>query len=160
MLEELRAAVVAAGLTGSKVEAGLGVPHERLADAGTEKERKAAALVTRLTPCVVFWSPTQELYDSPDTADPAETRRRVGVVLSALAARGWKEEAPSREEQFGKKGTYFMASYVKQGWSLNARHTAASALDEVKFMATDDACFSRLTDDERALVESQSGSNS
>ncbi|MET9876967.1 hypothetical protein ABZZ36_20395 [Actinacidiphila glaucinigra] len=80
-------------------------------------------------------------------------RRQLDVVLSALAARGWKETAPSRETPIGDKGTYFMASYKKEGWFLHAGHTDTSWFDLVKVVATEEACFDRLTDEERALFE-------
>ncbi|MFD8079821.1 hypothetical protein ACFV3E_45365 [Streptomyces sp. NPDC059718] len=152
VLQDLREAVEAADLTVSTVEAGLGVPQENLVRADTDKERKAAALATRLTPCAVFWSPPQEHF-SPDDAGPADTRQQLGVVLSALAQRGWKETRPSEEAPLGDDGTYFMASYKKEGWFLNARHAHASALDHVTVVATQEACFDRLTDEEKALVE-------
>ncbi|MFI9549907.1 hypothetical protein ACIHAR_39410, partial [Streptomyces sp. NPDC052016] len=152
VLKDLRAAVAAAGLTGSKVEAGFGVFHARLIHPDTENERKAAALVTRLTPCVVLWSPTEQRYRSPDAADPADSRRQLDVVLSGLATRGWKETQPSTDAPLGDYGTYFMASYKKEGWFLQARHIKRPALDEVTIMATEQACFDRLTDEERALV--------
>ncbi|WUD77254.1 hypothetical protein OG937_38885 [Streptomyces sp. NBC_00510] len=152
VLRDLREAVAAAGLTVSTVEAGLGVPQENLVRADTDKERRAAALVTRLTPCAVSWSPPQEHF-SPDGAGPADTRRQLGVVLSALAQRGWKETRPSEEAPLGDDGTYFMASHEKEGWFLNARHAQASALDRVTVVATEEACFDRLTDEEKALVE-------
>lgn len=153
VLKDLRAAVVAAGSAGSKVEAGFGVPHERLVRAATEKEREVAALAARLAPCAVVWTPTEKRYSSPDTADPAGTRRQLDAVLSGLVARGWKEAAPSKEAPVGNIGAYFMASYKKDGWFINARHIEASALDQVTVMATKESCFDRLTDGERALVE-------
>ncbi|CAL9614758.1 hypothetical protein SUDANB176_05706 [Streptomyces sp. enrichment culture] len=153
VLKDLRAAVAAAGLPRSTVEAGLGVPPERLVRAGTQKERKVAALATRLTPCAVSWSPAGKRHRSPGAADPAGTRRRLDAVLSGLAARGWQETAPSKETSLGDDGTYFMASYEKEGWFLHARHAEAPALDQVTVMATEEACFARVTDEERALVE-------
>ncbi|MFF3413301.1 hypothetical protein ACFYW9_01215 [Streptomyces sp. NPDC002698] len=151
---DLRAAVAAAGLTGGKVVAGLGVPQRPQTRADTGKGRKAAALATRLTPCVVS-------YHSPDAADPANTpadapadaRRQLKVVLSGLVARGWKESTPPQEEPVGDNGTSFMASYAKKGWHLYARHVAAPSLDRMTVMATEEACFGRLTDEERALIE-------
>lgn len=153
VLQDLREAVAAAGLKASTVEEGLGVPQESLVRADTDKERRAAALVTRLTPCAVFWSPPGNRYLSPDGAGPADTRRQLGVVLSTLAERGWKATMPSKEAPLDDDGTYFMASYEKEGWFLKARHTQASALDHVTVVATEGACFNRLTDEERALVE-------
>ncbi|MFF6815638.1 hypothetical protein ACFZAG_38090 [Streptomyces sp. NPDC012403] len=153
VLKDLRAAVVAAGSAGSKVEAGFGVPHERPVRAATEKERKVAALAARLAPCVVVWAPTEKRYSSPDAADPTGTRRQLDAVLSGLAARGWKEAAPPKEAPVDNIGAYFMASYKKEGWFINARHIKASALDQVTVMATKESCFDRLTDEERALVE-------
>ncbi|MER5395254.1 hypothetical protein [Streptomyces sp. NPDC002599] len=147
---DLRAAVAAAGLTGGKVVAGLGVPQRPQTRADTGKGRKAAALATRLTPCVVS-------YRSPDAADPANTpadaRRQLKIVLSGLVARGWKESTPPQEEPVGDNGTYFMASYAKKGWHLYARHVAAPSLDRMTVMATEETCFGRLTDEERALIE-------
>lgn len=153
VLKDLRAAVTAAGLAGSKVEAGFGVPHGRPVRSATEKERKAAALAARLAPCVVVWTPAEKKYSSPDAADPAGTRRQLDVVLSGLAARGWEEAAQPKEAPVDNIGAYFMASYRKEGWFINARHIEASALDQVTVMATEEACFDRLTDEERALVE-------
>ncbi|MFE2533054.1 hypothetical protein [Streptomyces sp. NPDC059371] len=150
---DLQAAVSAAGLTGGKVEAGLGVPKGPHARGTTEKGRKATALTTRLTPCVVSWSPTEEHYRSPKAADPTDTRRNLKVMLSGLSARGWKESTPSQEAPVDGNGTYFMASYKKQGWVLYARHLAAPALNDMTVMATEVACFDRLTDEEQALIE-------
>ncbi|MGC4981344.1 hypothetical protein ACLQ18_11980 [Streptomyces sp. DT193] len=147
---DLQAAVEAAGLTGGKVVAGLGVPQQPQTRTDTEKGRKAAVLATRLTPCVVS-------YRSPDAADPADTpagtRRQLKVMLSGLAARGWKESTPPQEAPVGDDGTYFMASYAKKGWHLYARHVAAPVIDQMTVMATEEACFGRLTDEERALIE-------
>ncbi|WP_371100356.1 hypothetical protein [Streptomyces sp. PU_AKi4] len=153
VLKDLRAAVTAAGLAGSKVEAGFGVSHEPPVRAATEKERKVAALAVRLAPCVVVWTPTEKRYSSPDAVDPASTRRQLDAVLSGLAARGWKEASPPKEAPVENIGAYFMASYKKGGWFINARHIEASALDRVTVMATKEACFDRLTDKERALIE-------
>ncbi|MFH8453904.1 hypothetical protein ACH4CD_32220 [Streptomyces fungicidicus] len=153
VLKDLRAAVTAAGSGGSTVETGFGVSGERLVRAATEKERKVAALAARLASCVVLWAPTGNRYSSPDAVDPAGTRRQLDAVLSGLAARGWKEAAPPKEAPVENIGAYFTASYKKEGWFINARHIEASALDRVTVMATKEACFDRLTDEERALIE-------
>ncbi|MGW3914330.1 hypothetical protein ACWEBX_22810 [Streptomyces sp. NPDC005070] len=149
---ELQAAVSAAGLAGGKVEAGFGAHQVAHTRAGTEKARKAV-LATRLTPCVVTWSLTENHVLSPTAADRAGTRRQMKVLLSGLSARGWKASTPSQEAPVGGNGTYFMASYKKEGWLLYARHLAAPAFDHMTVMATEVACFDRLTDEERALIE-------
>ncbi|WP_406368334.1 hypothetical protein OG788_46500 [Streptomyces sp. NBC_00647] len=150
---DLQAAVAAAGLAGGKVEAGLGAPREPRALTDTEKGRKAAALDTRLTPCVVSWSSTGNRHRSPSAANPADTRRRLKIMLSGLTARGWKEIRPPQEEPLEGNGTYYMASYKKKGWFLHARHAAAPVLDLTTVMATEEACFGRLTAEEQALLE-------
>ncbi|SNT05039.1 hypothetical protein [Actinacidiphila glaucinigra] len=155
VVQEMRAAVAAAGLREDEVEAGFGKPPGRLADADTERERAVAALGNRLASCAVVWSTTdaQEPHGSAGTGAPAGMRRQLDVVLSALAARGWKETVPSRETPIGDKGTYFVASYKKEGWFLHAGHTDTSWFDLVKVVATEEACLDRLTDEERALFE-------
>jgi hypothetical protein len=149
---DLQAAVEAAGLTGGNVKAGVGVPKGAHAPTGTEKGRRITALAKRLTPCVVSWSPTEKNYRSPNSADPAVARRQLQVMLSGLSARGWNESRPSQEAPVGGDGTYFMATYKKKGWFLHARHLTAPALDRLTFMAVEDACFNRLTAEERALI--------
>ncbi|MEV6195732.1 hypothetical protein AB0M19_25410 [Streptomyces sp. NPDC051920] len=149
---ELQAAVTAAGLTGGKVEAGFGRSQEPHSLVGTGKKSKAAALGTRLTPCVVTWVPTEQ-YRSLRAADSADKQRQLEAMLSSLTARGWKEGTPRQKAPVGGSGTYFMASYKKKGWFLHARHLAAPSLDQVTVMVTETACFNRLTDEERALVE-------
>ncbi|MFI9340977.1 hypothetical protein ACIG0D_06875 [Streptomyces sp. NPDC052773] len=153
VLKDLRAAVAAAGSAEGKVELGFGVSPQRLDRAGPEKERKVAALMTRLAPCTVGWTPAETRYGSPGAVDPATTRRQLDAVLSGLAARGWKATASPRETPLGNDGTYFMASYEKHGWFLHARHAQAPALDHMTVMATEEACYARLTDEERALIE-------
>jgi len=59
----------------------------------------------------------------------------------------------NKEAPIGKGGTYVMATYEKQGWTLNARHNSLQRLNQSTVMATEDACFARLTDEELALVE-------
>ncbi|WP_192582630.1 hypothetical protein [Streptomyces triticiradicis] len=133
---EMQAAVTAAGLTGGKVEAGFGRPQEPRSPVDTGKKRKAAALDTRLTPCVVTWVPTEQ-YRSPRAADSADRQRQLEAMLSSLAARGWKEGAPRQKAPVGGGGTYFMASYKKKGWLLYARHLTAPSLDQVTVMVTE-----------------------
>ncbi|MEU4170794.1 hypothetical protein AB0F46_28435 [Streptomyces sp. NPDC026665] len=149
---ELQAAVTAAGLTGGKVEAGFGSHQESHSLVDTGKKGEAAALGTRLTPCVVTWVPTEQ-YRSLRAADSADTQRRLEAMLSSLTARGWKEGTPQQKAPVGGSGTYFMASYKKKGWFLHARHLTAPSLDQVTVMVTETACFNRLTDEERALIE-------
>lgn len=150
---DLQVVVAAAGLTGGKVETGLGVTHEPPAGADTETRHKTAALFTRLIPCAVSWSPTDKQSRSLHAANPAGTQRKLEVMLSGLAARGWKLSTPSKETPVGDDGTYFMASYKKKGWLLNARHLAAPSLDQMMVIATEEACFSQLTSEEQALIE-------
>ncbi|WP_405516593.1 hypothetical protein [Streptomyces canus] len=134
---DLDAAIGAAGLPQGKTEAGY--PEGGGAASG-EKVQQLAVLVTRLSPCVVSWS-----------SDGA--REPLDVLLSGLEKRGWESAGVNREAPSGKGGTYFMATYEKQGWTLNARHNSLQRLNQSTVMATEDACFARLTDEELALVE-------
>lgn len=68
-------------------------------------------------------------------------------------ARGWKKSGAAEEVPVGDSGTYFMATYKKRGWTLNARHSTLPTWSYSTAMATEDACFGRLTDEETALLE-------
>ncbi|MGW1066181.1 hypothetical protein ACWD4F_16895 [Streptomyces aureus] len=151
---ELQAAVTAAGLSGGEVKTGYEESRKPHAPAGTAKARKAAALATKLAPCVVTWWPTGKEHRSPHSTDPAAGRRQLKAVLASLAARGWKVSTPPKEGPLGDNGTYFMVSYKKRGWLLYARNYTAPVLDQVTLMATELACFARLTDEEQALIDS------
>ncbi|MFE2298595.1 hypothetical protein ACFXAW_10390 [Streptomyces sp. NPDC059445] len=151
---DLRAAIAAAGLTGGKVEAGQGASKGADTPTNAEQGDKAAALADRLTPCVVSWSSTEKGDRSTNPADPAGARRQMKAMLSGLVARGWKQSTPPQNAPVGGDATYFMASYKKKGWVLYARHLAAPTLGHMTVMATDVACFNRLTTpEERALIE-------
>ncbi|WP_326607988.1 hypothetical protein [Streptomyces sp. NBC_01800] len=147
---DLDAAIKAAGLPGGRTQAGFkgSRPTRPVA---TAKDRKLATLVPRLTPCVVSW--TSNATWSSSGTDPAKVRRQLDTVLSGLAARGWKVTQPSEEAPIGGGGSYFMATYKKQGWILNARHSRLQSLNQSTVMITEEACFGRLTDEELALFD-------
>ncbi|MEV8431299.1 hypothetical protein PGH47_00945 [Streptomyces sp. HUAS 31] len=152
---ELEAAAVAAGIPEGLTELGSGPSPE---SGETEKERKLAALMARLSPCTVSWT-----HDGADAAsseseyeaesDPDQSRQQLDVLLSNLGTRGWKKSGAAKEMPVGDLGTYFMATYKKQGWTLNARHNTLSTWNQSTVMVTEDACFGRLTDEEAALLE-------
>ncbi|MFD5632876.1 hypothetical protein ACFWJM_01820 [Streptomyces sp. NPDC127077] len=150
---ELQEAVSAAGLAGGKVDSGFGSRQGAHARADAEKEREAAALTTRLTPCAVAWAPAAKHDRSPKASDPAGALRQLKLMLSGLSARGREESTPSQEAPVGGDGTYSMASYKKQGWILYAPHLGATPFGHMTVMATEVACFDRLTDEEQALIE-------
>ncbi|MFE1285661.1 hypothetical protein [Streptomyces sp. NPDC058751] len=151
---DLQAAVAAAGLADGKVEVKLGMPRKPHAPTDTEKGRETAALTNRLASCAVSWSSTEKRYRSPHAADRTGTQRQLEVMLSDLSARGWKESLPPQKgSPGGDDSTYFMTSYKKKGWLLYAQHVAVPPLDLMTVTATEEACFSRLTDEEQALIE-------
>ncbi|WP_327719474.1 hypothetical protein OG381_31865 [Streptomyces sp. NBC_00490] len=57
-------------------------------------------------------------------------------------------EAPLTEN-----GTYFMAGYKKQGWTLHARHSSLRTWSWSTVMVTEDVCFGRVTEEEQALLD-------
>jgi hypothetical protein len=151
---DLDAVIADAGLPTGRTEAGLISPDERSAgQAATEKERKLLALGTRLSPCTVSWSSADPSDSAAGAAAPAETRRRLDVVLAGLAERGWKRTEPSQDVPVGESGTYFTVVYKKRGWTLTARYHSLGTWSQSAAMVTEDACFARLTDEERALME-------
>ncbi|MFE6941981.1 hypothetical protein [Streptomyces chartreusis] len=146
---DLEAAAAAAGAPEGLTELGSDPSPE---PGETEKERKLAALIARLSPCTVSW--THDRADSASSASkPDPSRKQLELVLSNLAARGWKKSGVAKEVPVGDRGTYFMATYKKQGWTLNARHSTLSTWNQSTAMVTEDACFGRLTDEEAALLE-------
>ncbi|MGW4022098.1 hypothetical protein [Streptomyces sp. NPDC005009] len=149
---DLDAAIAAAGLPAGRTEAGFPLADRTVSPGTTDKKRKLLALSTRLSPCIVFWSP-DETDNNHAKADSAEMRRQLDEVLTQLVARGWKETEPSEEAPVGDDGTLFMASYKKQGWILNAQHSSMPAWTQSKAIATKESCFDRVTDEERALIE-------
>ncbi|MFD0434951.1 hypothetical protein [Streptomyces chartreusis] len=147
---ELEAAAVAAGIPEGLTELGSDPAPE---SGETEKERKLAALIARLSPCTV-----SRTHDGADTASPESesesdpSRQQLDTLLSNLATRGWKKSGAAKEMPVGDHGTYFMATYRKQGWTLYARHNTLSTWNQSTAMATEDACFGRLTDEEATLL--------
>ncbi|MGW3658021.1 hypothetical protein ACWD6R_21015 [Streptomyces sp. NPDC005151] len=148
---DLDAAISAAGLPGGRTKAGFSVGDRSARSAATDRERTLAALAPRLTPCVVSWT-SSATWSSSET-DPVKVRRQLDTVLSGLAARGWQETQPSEEAPIGEDGSHFMATYKKQGWILNARHSRLKSLNQSTVVITEEACFGRLTDDELALFD-------
>ncbi|MFE7445931.1 hypothetical protein ACFU7X_36415 [Streptomyces chartreusis] len=146
---DLEAAAAAAGAPEGLTELGSDPSPE---PGETEKERKLAALIARLSPCTVSWK-----HDGADATSsgskPAPSRKQLDVLLSNLAARGWKKSGAAKEVPVGDHGTYFTATYKKQGWTLYARHNTLSAWSQSTATVTEDSCFDRLTDEEAALLE-------
>ncbi|MGW6795346.1 hypothetical protein [Streptomyces chartreusis] len=146
---DLEAAAAAAGVPEGLTELGSDPSPE---PGETEKERKLAALIARLSPCTVSW--THDRADSASsTSKPDPSRKQLDLVLSNLAAHDWRKSGTAKEVPVGDRGTYFMATYKKQGWTLNARHSTLSTWNQSTATVTEDACFDRLTDEEAALLE-------
>ncbi|MGW7205434.1 hypothetical protein [Streptomyces sp. NPDC054837] len=155
---DLEAAVAAAGLPEGKTEVGYSRSGRTAGPATTAAERKSAALITRLSPCVVSWSTEDTGLSTPatpttPTTEPADPRRQLDVVLADLEKRDWKKSAPSTEAPLTENGTYFMAGYKKQGWTLHARHSSLRTWSRSTVMVTEDDCFSRVTEEELALLD-------
>jgi hypothetical protein len=149
--QEMDAAVVAAGFPEGEAEAGFPKPRRPAGAEVTEKERKAAALAARLSPCVVTWSSDDATGASGTAA--AKARRQFDAVLAELGAHGWKETTPAEEVSMRNGGAYTVATYRKWGWILNARHGSMRPWVESTVMATKESCFDRLTDEETAFLE-------
>lgn len=152
---DVEAAVGAAGPPEGKIEVGYDRTGRSASPATAADERKLAALITRLSPCVVSWS-SKDTGSTTPTTGPTEPRRQLDVVLSGLEERDWETSAPATETPVADNGTYFMATYKKQGWTLHARHTSLGAWSQSTVMATEDDCFSRVTDEELDLVDALS----
>ncbi|MFF4274904.1 hypothetical protein [Streptomyces sp. NPDC001536] len=152
---DVAAAVRAAGLPEGKIEVGYDRTGRSASAATAADERKLAALITRISPCVVSWS-SKDTGPTTPTTGPTEPRRQLDVVLSGLEKRDWETSAPATEAPVADNGTYFMATYKKQGWTLHARHTSLGAWSRSTVMATEDTCFRGITDEELALVEALS----
>jgi hypothetical protein len=152
---DLEAAVAAAGLPEGKTEAGYSRSGRAASPATTAEGRKLAALITRLSPCVVSWSTEDPGFSTPVTpaTEPADPRRQLDVVLAGLEKRAWKKSAPSTEAPLTENGAYFIAGYKKQGWTLHARHSSLRTWSWSTVMVTEDACFSRVTEEEQALLD-------
>ncbi|MFJ2238470.1 hypothetical protein [Streptomyces sp. NPDC087859] len=152
---DLEAAVAAAGLPEGKTEAGYSRSGRTAGSATTAEERKPAALITRLSPCVVSWSTEDTGFSTPATPtdEPTDPRRQLDVVLADLEKRDWKQSAPSTEAPLTENGTYFMAGYKKQGWTLHARHSGLRTWSWSTVMVTEDDCFSRVTEEEQDLLD-------
>ncbi|MER6185527.1 hypothetical protein [Streptomyces sp. NPDC001652] len=155
---DLEAAVAGAGLPEGKSEAGYSRRGRAASPATTAEERKLAALITRLSPCVVSWSTEDTGFSTSatsatSTTEPADPRRQLDVVLAGLEKRAWKKSAPSTEAPLTGNGTYFMAGYRKQGWTLHARHSRLRTWSRSTVMVTEDDCFSRVTEEEQALLD-------
>ncbi|SEB65295.1 hypothetical protein [Streptomyces sp. PAN_FS17] len=73
---------------------------------------------------------TQSESESESESNPGQPRQQLDILLSNLAARGWKKSGAVKEVPVGDRGTYFMATYKKQGWTLNARHSTLSAWNQ------------------------------
>ncbi|MFF4053235.1 hypothetical protein ACFYZ5_42100 [Streptomyces chartreusis] len=146
---DLEAAAAAAGAPEGLTELGSDPAPE---PGETEKERKLAALIALLSPCTVSW--THDGADSASSASKSDpSRKQLDALLSNLAARGWKKSGAAKEVPVGDHGTYFTATYKKQGWTLYARHNTLSTWSQSTATVTEDACFDRLTDEEAALLE-------
>jgi hypothetical protein len=131
--QEMDAAVVAAGLPEGETEAGFPKPRHSAVAAATEKAQKVAALAARLSPCVVIWSSNDATGASEAAA--ARARRQFDAVLADLGARGWKETMPAKEVSLQNDGIYVTATYKKQDWILNARHSSTPPWVESTAMA-------------------------
>lgn len=152
---DVAAAVRAAGLPEGKIEVGYDQTGRSASPATAADERRQAALITRLSPCVVSWS-SKDMGSTTPTTGPTEPRRQLDAVLSGFEKRDWETSAPATETPVADNGTYFMATYKKQGWTLHARHTSLGAWSQSTVMATEDDCFSRVTDEELAMVDAPS----
>ncbi|WP_143659746.1 hypothetical protein [Streptomyces pharetrae] len=148
--QEMDAAVVAAGLPEGETEAGFPKPRHSAGAATPEKEQKVAALAARLSPCVVTWSSDDATGASEAAA--AKARRQFDAMLADLGAHGWKEMTPTEDVSLENGGIYVIATYKKQGWTLNARHSSMPPWVESTAMATKESCFDRLTDEETAFM--------
>ncbi|MER6349175.1 hypothetical protein ACWC10_26005 [Streptomyces sp. NPDC001595] len=159
---ELDAAVEAAGMPAGQTEVGYPEADRSADPEATEKERKLIALATRLSPCVVSWSSDKSSYDSSDTSSGSsesdtevsatERRQELNAMLSELAAQGWKKTGPDTETPVGEGRSYFQASYEKRGWSVYARHFDLGGWARSEVVATENACFDRLSAEEEALM--------
>jgi hypothetical protein len=139
---DLDAALEAAGLPEGETELGFSGAGHLTGQRSAAERRKLAALTERLSPCVVSWKST-------------DARRQLDLVLSGLEARGWKRGEPYKEVPITGSRTYFMATYKKQGWTLGVRHISTGAQEWSNVMATEDACFAQVTNEERDLVEAR-----
>jgi hypothetical protein len=148
--QEINSVVVAAGFPEGEAEAGFPKPRRSAGTAATEKEQKVAALAPRLSPCVVTWSSDDDTGASEAAA--AKAHRQFDTALADLGARGWKETMPAEEVSMQNDGIYVTATYKKQGWTLNARHSSMPPWVESTAMATKESCFDRLTDEETAFL--------
>ncbi|MER6323719.1 hypothetical protein [Streptomyces coelicoflavus] len=126
---DLNEAIAAAGLPEGETTKGFPAPS------------RSSELAAELAPCVVSWSASG--YPSPDA------RKDFNALLTVLGARGWREAQPSEEVPLAEGGSYVLATYKKQGWILNARHSSARNLTRSTALATDESCFDELTDDRR-----------
>ncbi|MGW5473293.1 hypothetical protein [Streptomyces chartreusis] len=146
---DLEAAAVAAGIPEGLTELGSDPSPE---PGETDKERNLAALIARLSPCTVSWSHDGARATS-SASKPDQSRKQLDVLLSNLTAHGWKKSGTAKEVPVGDHGTYFTATYKKQGWTLYARHNTLSTWSQSTATVTEDACFGRLTEEEAALLE-------
>ncbi|MFJ3863969.1 hypothetical protein [Streptomyces nigra] len=66
--------------------------------------------------------------------------------------RHW-ETTPTEDVPTENGGIYVIATYKKQGWILNARHSSMHPWVESTAMATKESCFDSLTDEETGILE-------
>jgi hypothetical protein len=131
--QEINSVVVAAGFPEGEAEAGFPKPRRSVGAAATEKEQKVAAIAARLSPCLVIWS--SDDATGAFEAAAAKARRQFDAVLASLGARGWKATMPAKEVSMQNDGIYVTATYKKQGWILNARHSSTPPWVESTAMA-------------------------
>ncbi|MFC8266779.1 hypothetical protein ACFUIZ_13760 [Streptomyces cinereoruber] len=116
----------------------------------TAEERRRKDLMNRMAACSVAWMPVL----TKGAAAPAETERRFGAVLAALAERGWTEHKAVERTLLDEEGFVLMAAYKKRGWTLFAQHNEMGAVHVTSVTATEDACTARFTEEELKLLES------
>ncbi|MEV0175149.1 hypothetical protein AB0I00_29030 [Streptomyces sp. NPDC050803] len=118
------------------------------ADAGLSGEAEGSAgMPARVAACQAGWS---------SSSGAKAERRQFEALLAGLVERGWKETRPAEWTSMGENGSMASAMYKKRGWTLYARHHELSVLGTAYLMATDEACFSRLSDEDLRFLEEAS----
>ncbi len=148
---DLVAALATAQVADGKVEVGYPEYSAQNDHGSAAGRRKLSDLVARLSPCVVTWE-SEHTGGSSSKSHSDEQDRRFDTVLSGLEAQGWRASEPPVETPLSD-GAFLLATFEKQEWTLHARRASTPTWKRSTLMVTEDDCFGRVTEEERALVE-------
>ncbi|MFF5443410.1 hypothetical protein [Streptomyces sp. NPDC012888] len=149
---DLDRSVAAAGLS-----VAAGKRRETAAPSGQPLSAKDA-VVARMVKCSVTWQSLGGGKSEAAGTGAGDERAKYDAVVTELGRRGWQVDHPAREEPLDEErgeGAAVHQVLEKRGWTLRAGYYDMSGIRMLSFQGFEDACESRFSEDELALLERQ-----